>query len=170
MTNPDTINSTTAVRYGSEPAASSTGSKMNAALLARGDVLHMTQEAENAVLKPMDCGAWPHSLRAALAARMATQNALPELALHYTEMITDDEFKSVADPANKGDELNLVHVLAFMDSVTVQPREITANDVQQLQDAGVSDADIVKLTELNAFMAYQLRLIIGLKLLSTEGA
>jgi len=170
MTDLDTINSTTAVRYGTESAGSSTDSKMNAALLARGDVLHMTQEAENAVLKPMDCGAWSHSLRAAIAARMATQNKLPELALHYSEMISDNDFKSVADPANNGNELQLAHVLAFMDSVTVQPRDITAEDVQRLQDAAVSDADIVKLTELSAFMAYQLRLIIGLKLLSTGAA
>jgi len=171
MTDIDTISSTTAVRYGSEPAGSSISTSlstsMSAALLARSDVLFMTQEAENAVLKPMDSGGWPHSLRAALAARVATQNELPELALHYTGMITDNQYKAVTDTANNGKELNLTHVLAFMDSVTVQPRDITANDVQLLQDAAVSDADIVRLTELNAFMAYQMRLIIGLKLLST---
>ena len=35
-----------------------------------------------------------------------------------------------------------------------------------LQGAGISDADIVRLCELNAFLAYQFRLIAGLRLLS----
>jgi len=139
---------------------------LDAALLARSDVLIMTQEAEDAVLKPLDCGCWPQALRAALAARIATHNSLPELALHYTQMISDDPFNDVANPSNDGSAMNLAHVVAFMDGVTVQPRDISASDVQQLQDAAVSDADIVKLTELIAFMAYQTRLIVGLKLLS----
>ena len=34
-----------------------------------------------------------------------------------------------------------------------------------LKSAGIADADIVRLAELNAFLAYQIRLIAGLKLM-----
>lgn len=166
MTDLETIRKTTALLCTSTPNNSS----MDAALLARSDVLIMTQEAEDAVLKPLDCGNWPHCLRAALAARIATHNSLPELALHYTQRISDDNYNDVANPSNNGSALNLTHVIAFMDGVTVQPRDINESDIRQLQDAAVSDADIVKLTELIAFMAYQTRLIVGLKLLSRSVA
>jgi uncharacterized protein YciW len=162
MTDLEPIRNTTALLCTSPP----TNSSMDAALLARSDVLIMTQEAENAVLKPLDCGSWPHSLRAALAARIATHNALPKLALHYTQMISDDGYNDVANPSYNGSALNLAHVIAFLDGVTVQPRDINKSDIRRLQDAAVSDADIVKLTELIAFMAYQTRLIVGIELLS----
>ena len=162
MTDLETVRNTTSLlRIGT-----STNPSMDAALLARSDVLLMTQEAENAVLKPLDHGAWSHSLRAALAARIATHSALPELASQYAQMISDDEFNGVANPADSGSAANLVQAVAFVDSVTIEPRAINASDIQLLQDADVSDADIVRLTELIAFMAYQTRLIVGLQLLS----
>lgn len=139
---------------------------VNEALLARSDVLIMTQQAEDAVLKPSDCGSWSHSLRAAFAARMATLSDQPELAQHYAQRISDNSVNVIADPSNNGATLNLAHVLAFMDDVTVQPKDISASHIQRLQDAAVSDADIVKLTELIAFMAYQMRLVAGIRLLS----
>ena len=52
--------------------------------------------------------------------------------------------------------------------MAARAREITAEDIRILQDDGISDADIVRLTELIAFVAYQARLVIGLSLLSGE--
>ena len=47
---------------------------------------------------------------------------------------------------------------------------MTAADVSDLQRAGISDADIVRLAELVAFMAYQLRLVAGLRLMAGGAA
>ena len=44
-------------------------------------------------------------------------------------------------------------------------RDVTEEDIKTLQKAGVKDPDIVRLAELNSFMAYQIRLIAGLRLL-----
>ncbi len=162
MTDVNTIANTTAVRYGYTP----TDSAVTKALLARNHVLQLTQQAEDAVLKPRDAGGWPHALRAALAARFSSQNALPELASHYAQMIEEDKFTGIADLSNDGSELNLQYVIAFMDRVAIRPRDIDDTDIRILQNHAVSDADIVRLTELNAFMAYQLRLIAGLQLLT----
>ncbi len=155
------MESSTAVRYSSIQE----NSPLMEALQTRSNVLQLTQQAEDAVLKPVDCGGWSHSLRAALAARIAVNNGLPELADHYASMISDDACKPVADTDNDGSGQNLSHVVAYMDSVAVSPRDVVDTDISELQQQGVSDADIVRLTELNAFMAYQVRLVAGLRLL-----
>jgi uncharacterized protein YciW len=162
MTDLNTIMNTTAVRFGHARGDTA----LTKSLQTRSRVLLLTQQAEDAVLKPADSGGWPHELRIALAARIATQNALPELASHYAQMICDDKFNGVADLSNDGSELNLQHVVAFIDQVAVRPRDIEGADIRILQDHAISDADIVRLTQLVAFMAYQLQLIAGLKLMT----
>ena len=48
-------------------------------------------------------------------------------------------------------------------------RDVGAADILALQAAGVSDANIVRLAELNAFFAYQFRVIAGLRLIRSAG-
>jgi uncharacterized protein YciW len=55
-----------------------------------------------------------------------------------------------------------------MDKVTKETRNVEAEDIATLQNAHVSDADIVRLAELNSFMAYQIRLIAGLRLMKGD--
>ena len=131
----------------------------------RADVLGMTQTAEDAVLKPKDPGGWSHTTRAALAVRIARLNACNDLANHYLELIDTNDFEALADPNSTEASEDLKPCLHFIDRVAARPRDVTANDIRTLQDAGISDADIVRLTELNAFLGYQIRLIEGLALL-----
>ena len=105
------MENSTAVRY----SGIHEGSPAHEALTARANVLEMTRQAEEAVLRPVDCGSWSHSLRAALAARMATQNGLPDLAGHYASTITDEHCKSLADPDRDGSAEGFGHVIAYMD-------------------------------------------------------
>ena len=156
------MENSTAVRY----SALHDNSPVRDALEARNNILQMTQQAEDAVLKPIDSGRWSHSLRAALAARIATQNDLAELAGHYASMVSDETCRSITDVNDGGDSQGLGYVVSFMDRVAVRPRDVVNTDISTLQANGVSDADIVKLTELNAFMAYQVRLVAGLKMIS----
>jgi len=51
------------------------------------------------------------------------------------------------------------------DLLTLSPREATRQDIAALKAAGVSEADIVRLSELTAFVNYQLRVLAGLRLL-----
>ncbi len=136
-----------------------------AAVEMRADVLRMTQTAEDAVLKPRDPGGWSHAIRAALAVRIARLNACSELADHYLELSGANAFDVLSDPSSTKASEDLKPCLRFIDRVAARPREVTADDIRILQDAGVSDADIVRLTELNAFLGYQIRLIEGLALL-----
>ncbi|MFK8080663.1 MAG: hypothetical protein AB8B97_10290 [Granulosicoccus sp.] len=155
------IATTTVMKMG----ASNADDALQSALERRGNIVLMTQQAEDAVLRPADPGAWPTSLRIALAARIAAVNGLDDLSRYYRDMDDSSEHQKLADPENNGHTLGLLHVVAYMDDVARHPRDITANDIRVLQNNGVSDADIVRLTELNAFMAYQVRLISALSLL-----
>ena len=132
------------------------------AVAGRANIFEMTEAAEDAVLRPRETGRWPHTLRAGLAARIANQNDAQDLARRFLE--NAGEFANLADPKTGGTG-DLVPVLAFMDKVATQTREVKADDIASLQKAGIADADIVRLCELNAFLAYQLRVIAGLRLM-----
>ncbi|MGC3937256.1 hypothetical protein ACOTTU_05575 [Roseobacter sp. EG26] len=131
------------------------------AVAGRRNIFEMSQSAEEAVLRPKDYGAFGHDLRAALAARVARQAGQGALADHYAADAGDKV--PLADPDNS--EADLEHILSFVDKVANRTRDIVAEDVEDLRAAGVSDADIVRLCELVAFLAYQCRVIAGLRLM-----
>lgn len=146
-----------------QQAGIATDSALAAAVDGRANIFEMTQAAEEAVLRPQDAGPWSHELRAALAARIAVLNGETDLATRYGQ--ASGEFGELADPANDGAEQGLSEVVGFMDKVAADTRNVTAADISGLQAAGVADADIVRLAELNAFLAYQIRVIAGLRLM-----
>jgi uncharacterized protein YciW len=137
-----------------------------AAVVLRADVLRMTDRAEAAVLAPREPGAWSHDMRAALASRIARINGKGDLAEAYRARIAGPAAGAICDPDHTGRDAREATVLRFMDRVAARPRDVTADEVADLSAAGVADADIVRLCELNAFMAYQIGLIHGLALLA----
>jgi len=142
------------------------GERRGSRRTGRGTTLAMTQTAEDAVLRPSDPGAWPHDLRAALACRIARLNQSAALAATYAAMIGSSPHAALADPKTSSADETLAAALAFVDHVATEPKDITGDDIKVLQTTGISDADIVRLTELVAFMGYQVRLTAGLALLA----
>lgn len=132
----------------------------------RSNIFAMSQAAEDAVLRPVDFGAFAHDLRAALASRVARLAGDDPLAEHY--LAGAAERAPLADP-NESDA-ELASVLAFVDKVANHTRNIAAEDIQGLQAVGISDADIVRLCELVAFLAYQTRVIAGLRMMQDPAA
>ncbi|KPP88295.1 MAG: hypothetical protein HLUCCA08_14845 [Rhodobacteraceae bacterium HLUCCA08] len=139
------------------------GSALEAAVKGRANILALTRAAENAVLRPRDPGPWSHALRAALAARIAGLNGAADLAARHAAEAGD--FAALVHPDADGAAQGLAAVVAFMDKVAMATRDVTADDIAGLQAAGVADADIVRLAELNAFLSYQIRVIAGLRLI-----
>lgn len=152
---------TTAVRASGATPDTLAGAAIN----HRAQILAMTQTAEEAVLRPTDPGRWPHNLRAALAVRIARHNRCEALAQILEEAIAGSPHAALTDPAAMSPDATLAAALAFVDRVATNPKEATAADIETLQRAGISDADIVRLSELVAFMGYQVRLAAGLALL-----
>jgi uncharacterized protein YciW len=159
MSSEDTIQALAGLGKTGEPAE---------AVAGRSHIFQMTAKAEQAVLRPKDFGRWPHPLRAALAARIAALNGADDLARHYAEAAGD--FDALADPGEDGTTHGLGPVIAHIDKVAIRTSDVDAADITALQEVGISDADIVRLCELNAFLSYQLRVIAGLRLMTGDSA
>lgn len=134
----------------------------------RRNIVEMTETAAEAVLRPRDCGAFDHALRAAIAARVARLAEDTGLAEHYLQ--DAGRYAALADPSEPGTGQGLRAVMGFVDKVANRTRDVAADDIDALKAAGTSDADIVRLCELIAFLAFQIRVIGGLRLMQEAAA
>jgi CMD domain protein len=146
------------------------GSPLARALLARMDIMKLSQASYDAIIRPRKPGGVSHAERAALAARMARQNADETLAEHYIGKLQEacadptlNEPVSAGEIADYGNRLNTM--VRHMDLLTREPSKAARTDITALKDAGISEPDIVRLSELAAFVNYQVRVIAGLKML-----
>ena len=144
------------------------GSKLGQALKTRAEILRLSEAAHDAVLLPREPGGLSHALRAALAARMCRHVGDAALTAHYDSYLAhsgDQDVSSLAHPGGTcGDPLQNA-MARHADLLTLAPREATRADIEALTAAGLGEADIVRLSELAAFVNYQLRVVAGLKLL-----
>lgn len=148
-------------------------SPLAAALATRAQIMGLSQASHDAVLLPRAPGGLSHGERAALAVRMARHNADAALAAHYQELLAQagrtPVLDAVADPAIAADaegfDRRLAAIVRHADILTLAPRDATRADIDALRAAGITEADIVRLAELAAFVNYQVRVIAGLRLL-----
>ena len=146
------------------------GGALAEALGARAETMDMTEAAHDAVLSPADAGGISHGERAAMAERIARIYKDEALAEHYASRLSDGDKQVLADirdPRQSPAEARLGAALRHLDMVTIRPSEATEADVDKLRLAGISEPDIVRLSELVAFVNYQVRVIAGLRLLET---
>ena len=138
-------------------------SSLGEAVSTRSNIFEMTQLAESAVLRPLEYGMFPHEVRAALAYRIAISAGETRLAEYYAT--------SVEDKLNLSDYIMIEGepestLIPFVDKAANDTKNIVAEDISKLHAVGVSDADIVRLCELIAFVAYQVRVAAGLRLMN----
>jgi uncharacterized protein YciW len=139
-----------------------------AAMAGRADLMAASQRNCEAVLRPDDPGGLGRAERLALACRIARLNADERLAAHYREAPEADAalVAALADPAAPAPaDTRLAAILRHVDLVTRDPKSATRADIAALRDASVNEADIVRLSQLIAFVNYQLRTIAGLRLI-----
>ena len=147
-------------------------SPVRALLTRRADILELTERSRQAVLNPRDAGGLSPTVRALVAVRAAAQLNDRVLKDHYFELFSHSEgaydLAELADPDKRADDPWLAAVLDHADRLTREPRTATAADIASLKLVGVSDADIVRLAELVAFIAYQARVVAGLRLMESH--
>ena len=99
---------------------------------------------------------------------MAWLNDEEVLARHYAAMIHEHfELRVMADPSFDGaNDKRVKAILRHTDLVTVNPKDATEGDILALKTAGMLESDIVRLSELIAFVGYQVRVIKGLRLMA----
>jgi CMD domain protein len=147
------------------------GSALATALVARAEIMRLSQASHDAVLVPQAPGGISWAERAALAQRMAHQNGNETLAAHYAGYLArtgeSDRLAGVAHPGGAASsDPRLAAIVAHADLLTIAPREATRGHIEALKVAGIEEADIVRLSELVAFVNYQVRVIAGLRLLT----
>jgi uncharacterized protein YciW len=118
----------------------------------RADLMAASQRSEAAVVTPHDPGGLSHAQRRALASRIAERNGDAALAAHYAGGDVPPDPRWVA-------------ILRHADLLTEHPKDATRVDIEALKEAGVAEADIVRLSQLVAFVNYQVRVIAGLRLI-----
>jgi uncharacterized protein YciW len=144
------------------------GSQLAEALKTRAEVMRLSEAAHDAVLVPREPGGLSHALRAALAARMCRHIGSEAAAAHYDVYLAhsdDADVVALAWPGGTSGEPLQDAMARHADLLTLSPRKATRGDIEALKAVGVSEPDIVRLSELAAFVNYQLRVIAGLKLL-----
>ena len=140
-------------------------------LTGRGNIIELTQRTYDAALRPEPTGGLTHAERAALACRIAQLNNDNSLAAHFEDMIQFSEniklISDITDTGFKGgDDPRIRAIIRHTDLVTALPREATDADICALRSVGVADEDIVRLSELIAFVSYLVRVLAGLRLMA----
>ena len=146
------------------------GSRLAEIVEGRADIMALTQATHDAVLNPRVAGGITAAERAAFACRMARLNGDTALAAHYEQLMPlanhDSVSRQIAEPASHGDgDPRLAALMRHVDLVTQAPKDASRHDITALVEAGVAEADIVRLAELIAFVNYQIRVVAGLRLL-----
>ena len=141
-------------------------SPLTAVLNLRTEILELTENSHEASLRPTPTGSLTYAERAGLACRMTRRNNDPVLTKHYETMFGVGS-QQIADTGfDGGGDDRLKAIIRHTDLVTLNPKEATTEDISALRSVGLDDADIVRLSELIAFISYQVRVVAGLRLMA----
>ena len=144
------------------------GSALADAMGKRTEILRLSQAAHDAVLLPRDPGGLSYGLRASLAARMARHNDNEALAAHYDTLVDragETDTVLLATPGTNVSDPRTAEIVRHADMLTIAPRDATRANIESLRALGITDADVVRLSELAAFVNYQVRVIAGMILI-----
>ena len=150
-----------------EAAGISLSSTIVEVLLGRSNLVELSQQAHDACIKPKEPGGIPYSYRAALAGRISTLHEEFKLADYYKSIIpTDDPAIRIVDPSIPlSYPISIEAMIKHTDIITKNPKDVGATSITTLEDNGLTTADIVRLSEIIAFMNYAIRVIKGIRLM-----
>ncbi|GBQ92494.1 esterase [Gluconacetobacter liquefaciens] len=135
---------------------------------ARAEFVTGSEACRHAVLTPADDHGLGPALRLALACRIATLNADAALAASYRAILADTDAdadtRALADGASALPS-PLSTIARQADLVTTHNPSASQADIAALVQVGLSNPQIVALSELIAFVNYQCRVTAGLRLL-----
>jgi uncharacterized protein YciW len=138
------------------------GSAISQLRAQRPDIVRHTQGSHDVLLSPADPGGLSLAERALVAARVAELSGHPGLTRHYRSLLAER-----GDPPHSQRQDTIVH---HVEQVTTAPGTALPTHIDALRAAGLSARDIVALTQIVAFVSYQVRAAVGLALLAKEQA
>jgi alkylhydroperoxidase domain protein/CMD domain protein len=148
------------------------GSALAALRAQRPEATTHTQGSYRALFTEPSATAVPPLERFATALRVASLHQEPALIDHYTtrlratsgvseQLIADVQAGSGAS----GLPARLRAILTHVDLLVIRPAAATPADLQQLQAAGLADAEVVTISQIIAYTSFQIRVFVGLSLL-----
>lgn len=154
----------------------------------RPDALHNAEHSFEALLEPVNPGTFTYGERYAVATYVAGVHGAVNAHTFYAELLLDDAPTTLRDhitaaiaqgtsrgPYSGGGfvlhdadllgarlaaALDIAHLMVF------HPRDASPAAMAHLREAGWSEDDIVSLTQLVAFLTFQLRVVHGLQVLA----
>ncbi|WP_426956493.1 CMD domain-containing protein [Muricoccus radiodurans] len=138
----------------------------------RPEALRHAQGAYRELLMPEDPGTVPPAHRAALALRVALREGDDALADRYRALLAEDPeaLMLAEDLSGAPVEGRLAALLRYADTVAAKPEAVTQETIDDLTALGLTPRDIVAVTQLTAFVPYQVRLLAGLRAMLQEDA
>jgi alkylhydroperoxidase domain protein/CMD domain protein len=145
----------------------------------RPEASNHAQGSYNALFSPSADSALSQIERLAMALRVAVVHSATEAADHYRQRLQAISPGSPSGWARAGGEESepldgssvsgrLKVILQHADLLATRPRQARPDHLQALADAGLSTAEIVTLSQVIAFVSFQVRVIAGLRLLSGQ--
>lgn len=146
------------------------GSELYAIRRERPEFVEGTELCRETVLSPHHGFGLGHVLRAALASRMARFIGREDLAAVYDLMLdeagSDPDLAAIASGAEPAAvDAFAGAIIRHADLVTKTPRDNSRTDIERLEKAGLTNPQIIALSELIAFVNYEARVLAGLSLL-----
>lgn len=137
----------------------------------RADIASYIQGSYNALLEPADEAGLSRAERGLAALRVAMLDKSAPLIAHYRAYLHTQP--TAAALANALEKPTLaapltprqIAILAHVDRLTNEPRVATPEHLAELKAQGLTDANIVSLSQLIAFVSFQVRALVGLQLL-----
>ena len=139
------------------------GSALHHLRSQRPDIVRHTQGSYEVLLNPSDPAGLTLGERALIAHHVAFLSGHDALARHYGELLDQREPALAATESPR-----LRAILDHVALVTATPGQATQANIQALRNAGLTPRDVVALTQIIAFVSYQVRAAFGLSLLASE--
>jgi CMD domain protein len=130
-----------------------------------------------ALITPDDPGGLTYSERDAIAYRIALIEQSPAVSQHHRQRLitagaTADHLEAIEQFPQGSDRLDphLVAALTHSDLLTRSPRDASKDEIAALKAEGFSTRDIISLSQLIAFVSFEVRLLSALRILGEEQA
>lgn len=143
-----------------EAAGLKPGDRIFVARRFRATAVEHTQASHDALLYEPVAG-WPVGHRLRVAVEVCEAAGASALAAHYRALLERE-----ADPAAGLPAPAAAASLHWARLLTTEPRRGDRAAIERLREAGLSDAAVVALAQLVAFLAYQVRVVAGLRALA----
>jgi alkylhydroperoxidase domain protein/CMD domain protein len=149
------------------------GSPLAELRLQRPEATGHMQGSYEALFSDTSATAVSRTERLATALRVAVLHTEPAFVEHYTTLLQGVDplpdrllGEVLTGPPATGLPVRLQAMLRHADLLVVRPAAATPADLTALQQAGLSAAEIVTISQLIAFTSFQVRVFVGLALLN----